>query len=133
MKRRTLAIFGSLALVAVLAIGTVGAAGFGTFLIDVTGQGAQSGSATITGACQDGAPVGLEFVSGWDEGSDVFAVHSIMLTGIDAACVAGTLIVNRSGIGEVQVVPAAGEVNAALTPPRPLGEIEFLDVMLAEQ
>jgi hypothetical protein len=133
MKRRTATIFGALALVAVLAIGTAAAAGFGTFAVSILNGGAQQGGVSVTGACQDGQPITLEFAYGYDVGE--FAIESVTLTGIEAACVGGVLVINGGGPAtSIATIPApvAGVAEVILVATVPVGDADTIDILLTE-
>ena len=129
MKRRLATLAGAVALVAAVAGGAAIAGGFGTFAVDVIGGGSQQGSATITGVCQNSEPVTLEFATGYVDGGWVF--DGISLTGINAACVAGVLVVNGTS-NELAIEVTAGSGWVPLDPPYGLGSIDQLDVLLTE-
>ena len=105
----------------------VGAAGPGRFLVTLIGAGAQQGGATVTGTCQNGAPITLEYATDYVAGA--FVVDGITITGIEAACEGGSLVVN--GDGSMRPFTAVdGAADVTFSTPYDLGEIEELDVLL---
>ena len=133
-NRRIAALVAALAIVAAMAGGIVYAAGPGTFTVNLLGGGAQQGGVTITGACQAGDPVTVEFQNVYDEPTGTWAVEGLSIAGINAACTGGALVVNGlsgntytiagadTGTGTVGF--AAGEY--------PVGSIGSLDILLTE-
>lgn len=133
MTRRLGAIVGALAIVLMIAVGTVAAGGFGKFVASIANGGGQQGGAVITGVCQDSLPIALEFQTAYDETSGEFVVDGIHLSGINAACVAGALVVNGLASSEEAFTATAGTASVTFDPTYPLGEIDQVDVLLTEE
>lgn len=134
-NRRIVAILGSFAIVLVLAIGTVAAAGPGTFVVSLLGGGAQQGGVTITGACQDSQPVVVEFQNVYDETSGAFVVDGLSVADIEPACLGGSVVVNGDNdftfsLAGVDTGTGTASFAAGLFP---VGSIGSLDIILTEQ
>ena len=131
-NRRIAALVAALAIVAAMAGGIVYAAGPGEFGITLLGDGAQSGQTTITGACQAGETVTVEFQNTYD--AEKWVVSSLSLSGIQAACTGGTLIVNNDDANGVYTFTvAAGAATVTLADPVfAVGDIDSLDILLTE-
>jgi hypothetical protein len=133
VKRRFSAILAGVALVGILAVGIVGAAGVGQFVVNMAGDGSQQGQATITGACQNGDPVTVTFVNEYDQASQTFVTSAFDLAGINANCTGGLLVVNGDNVAATIPTPVAGEATVTIVPtPYVIGDIETINILLNE-
>jgi DUF917 family protein len=131
MHRRLAAIVAALTLAVAVVIGSIAAAGFGTFVVNVTG-GAQQGSATVTGACQAGEPVTVTFENEYLASAGKFVTTGINLAGINAACTDGILVVNGDEDNPYPFAPVAGVVTVNPPTPYGVGDLDTLNVLLSE-
>ena len=106
----------------------VGAAGPGRVVISLIGAGAQQGGIEVTGTCQSSEPISIEYSTSYVAGS--FVVDGLTITGVNAACDGGTLVVNGDGNSPVPFTAVAGSADVTFGTPYDLGAIGELDVLL---
>jgi hypothetical protein len=104
-------------------------AGTGMFEVIADNLGAQQGSVIITGACQNGETVNVSFNSEWNVPESNFQHTSVSLTGINAACTGGVLVVNATAPGTPFAV-TPGTVTVALNPTVMVGDLEDATILL---
>lgn len=130
MRKRFAILVGLIAvLVLTLSVGAL-AAGPGRFNIALLGDGSQQGNVEITGACQAGAPLSVDLQA--DFGPDEFVIGHVVLSGINAACTNGFVVVNDDAGNLVSFTVTAGEADVEFTVPYALGTIGSIDVLLQE-